>query len=65
MKRYTIVFHSHSTGTAVPVNQSDTPKDALKIALDPQTQRLRDVRIVDTTTQEALDPKAFAKKHSL
>jgi hypothetical protein len=65
MKRYMIVFHSHTTGSAMPVDSSDAPADALKLAQRANAQQLRDVRIVDNTTQEALDPKAFAAKHKL
>jgi hypothetical protein len=65
MKRYTILFRSHSTGTAIPVDTSETPADALKIAQRAVAQDLREVKIFDGQTQEALDPPAFAAKHRL
>lgn len=66
MKRFTITFHSHSTGSELAVDATDTAADALTLARRADTQqKLRGVRIVDSTTNEKLDPKAFAAKHRL
>jgi hypothetical protein len=66
MKRFTITFLSHSTGTELAIDSADAPADALKLAQRADTlQNLRGVRIVDRTSDEKLDPKAFAAKHKL
>jgi hypothetical protein len=65
MKRYAIAFHSYSTGTGLEYDSSDTPAEALQKAQKAKQQGLRDVKIVDTSTAEALDAKSFAAKHKL
>lgn len=63
MKRYAIVFHSYSTGMGNQFDSSDTPADAVRKAQNANQQGLRDVKILDMTTQEALDQQSFAAKH--
>lgn len=63
MKRYAIVFHSHTTGMGNQFDSSDTAADAVKKAQKANQQGLRDVRIIDMTTQEALDQQSFAARH--
>lgn len=65
MQRYTIAFHSMSTGAGLSYDVSDTPADALMKGRLAASQGLRDVKIIDMTTSEALDPQAFAAKHRL
>ena len=65
MPRYAIAFHSYSTGTALQYDSSDTAADAFKKAQKAAQQGLREVKIMDMTTQEALDLQAFAAKHKL
>ena len=65
MHRYTIAFHSISTGTGLSYDTGETPADALRKGQLATSQGLRDVKIIDMTTSEALDPKAFAAKHRL
>ena len=65
MQRYAIAFHSYSTGGAVMYDSSETPREALAKAQKANQQGLRDVKIMDMTTQEALTPPEFATKHKL
>ena len=63
MKRYAIAFHSFTTGLGHEFASSDTPADAVKKAQLANQQGLRDVKIIDTATREALDQQSFAAKH--
>ena len=65
MKRYTIAFMSMSTGMPLEYGHTDSPADALKSGRNADKEGLRNVKIIDMTTREALDIKAFAAKHRL
>jgi hypothetical protein len=65
MKRFTIAFHSMSTGMGLEFDSADTPADALKKARAADKQGLRRVTVLDNTSNETLEPAAFAAKHKL
>lgn len=64
MKRYSVCFHSFSTGTGLVAEECDTPVQALTRARALSAQ-LRDVRISDNEAKNVYDLKTFAQMHRL
>ena len=65
MRRFTIAFHSMSTGMGLEFDSADTPGEALKKAQAADKQGLRRVAVLDNTSNEKLEPAAFAAKYKL
>ena len=65
MKRYAVCYVSRLHGEPIIISETDSPAEAYRGALKAEKDGLNEVRVADTQTVVAHDPKAFAALHRL